>query len=179
MRLNTYPNPCAQQTSSRPQKPHPHLSLFAKAGAWTFGLIIGKASERQPNGQGRDVRGFGVRSGRGIANQEGAGAEPRRSLDHALLVSLESAMYGFSLDQQEFAGGASAVYQGRKRARALLTALDTAVVVEDLRLPPGNRLEALKGDRAGQHAVRINRQWHICLVWTPNGPADVEISDYH
>ena len=65
------------------------------------------------------------------------------------------------------------------RARALLTALDTAVVVEDLRLPPGNRLEELKGDRAGQHAVRINRQWRICFVWTPNGPADVEISDYH
>ena len=66
-----------------------------------------------------------------------------------------------------------------KRARALLTALDAAVVVEDLRLPPGNRLEELKGDRAGQHAVRINRQWRICFVWTPNGPADVEISDYH
>ena len=89
-----YPNPCARQTLLRW---HPSLSLFAKAGAWTFGLIIGKASERQPNGQGRDVRGFGVRSGRDIANQEGAGAEPRRSLDHALLVCLESAMYGFSL----------------------------------------------------------------------------------
>ncbi len=94
-------NPCARQTLLRW---HPNLSLFAKAGAWTFGLTIGKAGERQPNGQDRDVRGFGVRSGRDITNQEGAGAEPRRSLGHALLVSLESAMYGFSLDQQEFAG---------------------------------------------------------------------------
>ncbi len=101
MRLNMCPNPCARQALLRW---HPNLSLFTKAGAWTFGLIIGKASERQPNGQGRDVRGFGVRSGRDIANQEGAGAEPRRFLSHALLVSLESAMYGFPLDQQEFAG---------------------------------------------------------------------------
>ena len=66
-----------------------------------------------------------------------------------------------------------------KRSRAMLTALDAAVVVEDLRFPPGNHLEELKGDRAGQHSVRINGQWRICFVWTPNGPADVEIVDYH
>ena len=66
-----------------------------------------------------------------------------------------------------------------KRTRARLTALDAAGAVEDLRFPPGNHLEELKGDRAGQHSVRINNQWRICFVWTPNGPADVEIIDYH
>ena len=66
-----------------------------------------------------------------------------------------------------------------KRTRALLSAMDAAVVLEDLRFPPGNHLEALKGDRAGQHSVRINDQWRICFVWTEQGPADVEIVDYH
>ena len=66
-----------------------------------------------------------------------------------------------------------------KRTRAMLAALDAAVVVEDLRLPPGNHLEELKRDRAGQHSARINDQWRICFVWTVNGPADVEIVDYH
>jgi len=66
-----------------------------------------------------------------------------------------------------------------RRTTAMLTALDAAVVLEDLRFPPGNHLEALKGDRAGQHSVRINRKWRICFRWTPNGPEDVEIVDYH
>ncbi len=66
-----------------------------------------------------------------------------------------------------------------KRTNAMLTALNAATAVEDLRFPPGNHLEALKGDRAGQHSVRINRQWRICFRWTPTGPEDVEIVDYH
>ena len=66
-----------------------------------------------------------------------------------------------------------------KRTRAMLSAMDAAVVLEDLRFPPGNHLEALKGDSAGQHSVRINDQWRICFVWTEQGPADVEIADYH
>ena len=66
-----------------------------------------------------------------------------------------------------------------KRTRAMLSAMDAAVVLGDLRFPPGNHLEALKGDRAGQHSVRINDQWRICFVWTEQGPADVEIVDYH
>lgn len=66
-----------------------------------------------------------------------------------------------------------------KRTRAMLSALDAAVVLEDLRFPPGNRLEALQGDQAGQHSVRINAQWRICFVWTDQGPAEVEIVDYH
>ena len=59
------------------------------------------------------------------------------------------------------------------------TALDAAVAVEDLRFPPGNHLEELKGNRAGQHSVRINGQWRICFFWTATGPTDVEIVDYH
>ena len=66
-----------------------------------------------------------------------------------------------------------------KRTRAMLSAMDAAAVLEDLRFPPGNHLEALKGGRAGQHSVRINDQWRICFVWTEQGPADVEIVDYH
>jgi toxin HigB-1 len=66
-----------------------------------------------------------------------------------------------------------------KRTRAMLTAMDAATVLEDLRFPPGNHLEELKGGRSGQHSVRINRQWRICFVWADQGPADVEIVDYH
>ena len=65
------------------------------------------------------------------------------------------------------------------RTRAMLTAMKAAQVLDDLRFPPGNRLEALRGDRAGQHSLRINVQWRIRFVWTPTGPADVEIVDYH
>lgn len=57
--------------------------------------------------------------------------------------------------------------------------LESAVTLDDLRVPPANRLEALSGDRAGQHSIRINGQWRICFVWTDNGPENVEIVDYH
>jgi proteic killer suppression protein len=57
--------------------------------------------------------------------------------------------------------------------------LDAAEVLEDLRIPPGNRLEALKGDRTGQHSIRVNNQWRICFVWTKHGPEKVELVDYH
>lgn len=60
-----------------------------------------------------------------------------------------------------------------------LRLLNQAKVLGDLRAPPGNRLEALRGERAGQHSVRINDQWRICFVWSEGGPADVEIVDYH
>lgn len=66
-----------------------------------------------------------------------------------------------------------------RRARAMLAALDAAVVLEDLRFPPGNHLEALQGDRGGQHSVRLGGQWRICFVWTDQGPDAVEIVDYH
>lgn len=60
-----------------------------------------------------------------------------------------------------------------------LRLLAAAKRLEDLRVPPGNRLEALVGDRSGQHSVRINDQWRICFRWSEGGPADVEIIDYH
>jgi toxin HigB-1 len=60
-----------------------------------------------------------------------------------------------------------------------LAALDAAERLDDLRQPPGNRLEALKDDRKGQHSVRINQQWRICFRWTEGGCEDVEICDYH
>ncbi|WP_082459222.1 type II toxin-antitoxin system RelE/ParE family toxin [Pseudomonas mandelii] len=60
-----------------------------------------------------------------------------------------------------------------------LTMLDAAAVLIDLRSPPGNRLEALGGNRKGQHSIRINTQWRICFVWGLNGPENVEIVDYH
>ena len=57
--------------------------------------------------------------------------------------------------------------------------LQAAHALDDLRVPPANRLEALRGDREGQHSVRINGQWRVCFVWTDAGPAEVEIVDYH
>lgn len=60
-----------------------------------------------------------------------------------------------------------------------LTMIDNAIVLKDLRSPPGNRLEALKGNRKGQHSIRINDQWRICFTWTDAGAEDVEITDYH
>lgn len=81
-----------------------------------------------------------------------------------------------------------ALFEGKhpRRFRAIevvavrkLTLLAAARTLEFLRSPPGNRLEALKGDRAGQYSIRINDQWHVCFAWSEHGPADVEIVDYH
>ncbi len=60
-----------------------------------------------------------------------------------------------------------------------LTMLDAAQTLEFLKSPPGNRLGALKGDRIGQHSIRINDQYRLCFVWTTEGPVNVEIVDYH
>ena len=60
-----------------------------------------------------------------------------------------------------------------------LAQLDWSMVLDDLKAPPGNCLEALHGDRKGQHSIRINQQWRLCFVWTPDGAEDVEIVDYH
>jgi proteic killer suppression protein len=64
-------------------------------------------------------------------------------------------------------------------ARRKLRQLQIAGRLEDLRVPPGNRLEALRGDRAGQHSIRINEQYRLCFRWTAAGAEDVEIVDYH
>ena len=83
---------------------------------------------------------------------------------------------------------ARAIYEGRRSRRfgsiqrvleRKLMFLDAAHSLEDLRSPPGNRLEALVGDRAGQHSIRVNDQFRICFRWTAAGPRDVEIVDYH
>ena len=67
--------------------------------------------------------------------------------------------------------------QGRAHRKLLM--LDQARSLQDLRVPPGNRLEALTGDREGQHSIRINRQWRLCFLWRDADAFDVEITDYH
>ena len=65
------------------------------------------------------------------------------------------------------------------RARAKLLAVDAAKQLDDLRVPPGNRLEALHGDRRGQHSIRVNDQWRICFEWREGTAWNVEVVDYH
>lgn len=60
-----------------------------------------------------------------------------------------------------------------------LDQLNQAQAIRDLAAPPGNRLEALRGDRRGQYSIRVNERFRICFGWTPNGPTDVEVVDYH
>ncbi len=81
-----------------------------------------------------------------------------------------------------------ALYEGRQPrrfrniesvAQRKLQMLDMAAALKDLRSPPGNRLEALAGNRAGQHSIRINDQWRLCFTWTELGPEYAEIVDYH
>jgi proteic killer suppression protein len=67
----------------------------------------------------------------------------------------------------------------QKVALRKLQQLDLAQKLDDLRVPPGNRLEPLKGDRKGQHSIRINDKYRVCFVWTESGVEDVEIVDYH
>ncbi|MFH1982512.1 MAG: type II toxin-antitoxin system RelE/ParE family toxin [Pseudomonadota bacterium] len=64
-------------------------------------------------------------------------------------------------------------------ARRKLRQLEIAIRIDDLRIPPGNRLEALKGSRLGQYSIRINDQWRVCFRWTEAAAEDVEIVDYH
>jgi len=64
-------------------------------------------------------------------------------------------------------------------ARMKMEILDAAEVLQDLRIPPGNRLEKLTGNREGQHSIRINNQWRICFIWRQGNAYDVEITDYH
>lgn len=89
--------------------------------------------------------------------------------------------------------GAEELFYGKRTRRARQTCpqnlwkiagrkldqLDSVEALNELRIPPGNRLEALSGDRQGQHSIRINQQYRICFVWTTGGPDEVEIVDYH
>ena len=83
--------------------------------------------------------------------------------------------------EKVFAGTASASLPPdiQNTARRKLRYLDSAATLNDLRSPPGNRLEALKGNRLGQHSIRINDQWRVCFVWTGTDAEQVEIVDYH
>ena len=82
--------------------------------------------------------------------------------------------------QRLFETGRSKRFAGLKGvADRKLQQLDSAATLDFLRSPPGNRLEALKGGRVGQHSIRVNGQWRICFKWSEDGPQDVEICDYH
>ena len=70
-------------------------------------------------------------------------------------------------------------HQFERIALRKLTQLDIAEDLNDLKIPPGNRLELLKGDRVGQYSIRINDQYRICFTWSDKGPMNVEICDYH
>ncbi len=83
---------------------------------------------------------------------------------------------------------AASIFEGKRSRRYAtiqrvverkLIMLDSASSLDDLRSPPGNRLELLQGDRFGQYSIRVNGQFRLCFVWTPLGPADVELVDYH
>ena len=67
----------------------------------------------------------------------------------------------------------------QRTALRKLRMLDAATILDDLRVPPGNRLERLKGDRDGQHSIRINKRWRVCFRWRSGDAYDVEIVDYH
>lgn len=84
-------------------------------------------------------------------------------------------------DTQALASGwAVPCFQAFERvARRKLRQLEIASRLDDLRIPPGNRLEALRGDRAGQHSMRINDQYRLCFLWSDSGAENVEIVDYH
>ena len=82
--------------------------------------------------------------------------------------------------QALYEGGSPRPFRGiQAAAERKIQLLDSAVSIESLRSPPGNRLEALTGDRNGQHSIRINGQWRVCFVWEDDGPSNVEIVDYH
>ncbi|MGC2659317.1 MAG: type II toxin-antitoxin system RelE/ParE family toxin [Bryobacteraceae bacterium] len=82
--------------------------------------------------------------------------------------------------QQLFETGRSRKFSSFSRvAIRKLTQLDIVENLDDLKIPPGNRLEALLGDRKGQHSIRINDQFRVCFRWKPDGAYDVEIVDYH
>ena len=79
-----------------------------------------------------------------------------------------------------FEGQRVTTFQGfASQATRRLVLLDSAETLGDLTALPSNRLEMLRGDRAGQHSIRINMQWRVCFRWTDDGPHDVEIVDYH
>ena len=87
--------------------------------------------------------------------------------------------FSFKETQNIYTGGVSRRWRSiQSIIERKLQLLDSAVSLSALRSPQGNRLEALAGNRAGQHSIRVNRQWRICFVWSEAGPLNVEITDY-
>ena len=101
------------------------------------------------------------------------------------LIQAGSAKYSWNISMKEtariWAGESSRRFPADLQDRALrkLRQIDAARTVEDLRNPPGNRLETLRGERKGQMSIRINDQWRICFTWREGDAFDVEIADYH
>lgn len=94
------------------------------------------------------------------------------------VVAIQS--FGCKQTRSLWEGGNPRKFSGILRpAERKLMILDAAGCLDDLRVPPGNRLEALMGDRRGQHSIRINDQWRVCFRWSDAGPCDVAIVDYH
>ena len=105
------------------------------------------------------------------------------------MTSYDAVRYGHSVIRSFKSREAEEIWQGRavrkpssevqRIARRKLRMLNNAQSLSDLRVPPGNRLEALKGDRAGEFSIRVNDQWRICFVWQGSDAHEVEIVDYH
>jgi proteic killer suppression protein len=120
-----------------------------------------------------------------------APAFPENGAGHpaqAEAASYRNAIYNIPVIKSFKCGDTEALHQRRRVARWVnieavarrkLDQLDAACELRDMAPPPGNRLEALSGNRKGQHSIRINDQFRVCFVWTPQGPKDVEIVDYH
>lgn len=116
-------------------------------------------------------------------------AAPLQSLQKITFCVTNAMRYYLGMSIQSFASPETEALFQQQRVRRFvnievvalrkLRMLHAAHVLADLRVPPGNRLEALSGDRAGQHSIRINDQWRVCFVWSSEGPQDVEIVDYH
>ncbi len=88
--------------------------------------------------------------------------------------------FGCKETQKLFSGGKTRKFSGfQSQAERKLQILNGAETLDDLKSPPGNKLEALSGDRYGQYSIRINNQWRLCFRWTDDGPENVEIIDYH
>ena len=104
------------------------------------------------------------------------------------LAPYRNSIYNMPMIQSFKCNDTKALHQRRRvvrwvnieaAARRKLDQLDAAGELRDMASPPGNRLEALSGKRKGQHSIRVNDQFRVCFVWTPRGPKDVEIVDYH